>query len=99
MYSSTLPGAGRSSMVLPPIVCWSSCTPRLASSTDVLLDDGPGGAGEVCERPQMLRRGLAFGGSPRGFHGVPIIPVELDDRVPPGVLAPGIGYDGVLNVT
>src|SRR5439155_16238562 len=70
--------------------------PPLAA--DLLPDHGPGAPLEVHELGEMRGGRTPLGGEPRRLHAGPIIPVELDDRIPARMVAAGVPGHAVLDV-
>src|SRR5437667_1508364 len=71
----------------------------LVSAPHLFLHDRPRRAQRIGQLGQVLRREPAFGGRPGRLHARPIVPVELDHRVPSGMLPVGIGRHVVLYVS
>src|SRR5262245_4245418 len=73
-------------------------TTSRSPSPNLFVDNRPGTFGKVNELFKVLGRRLAFRRTPGVFHRFAVIPVKLDDGIPPRMLAGGIGGDVVLDV-
>src|SRR6185436_19906017 len=71
---------------------------EIGSTENVFVHNRPGAAREIRERLQMIGCSLTFGRLPRRLHGVPVVPVQLDDSIPPGMRALRIRKNVVLDV-
>src|SRR5258708_792089 len=72
---------------------------HLGLAPDLFPNDRPGASRPIGELGKVVGRELAFGRGPGRLHAGPIVPIELDDRIPAGVLPVRIGLEVVLHVS